>query len=128
MCWTGHQMLPVLFSPLSYFELAVRAYQRLVQGLVYSSYFLVPEAWALRQLAGRRVAHSFQRSKIGCKGEHVGLVDGPDHSKAVLKFSDIVVINLEGPKSGEKSGRRKVTSTCSLTRFGVWASLCRGGQ
>lgn len=76
-------------------------YQRLVQSLVYSSYFFVPEAWAQRQLADRRVAHSFEGSEIGCKGEHVGLVDGPDHSKAVLKFPNIVVVNLEGPRVGK---------------------------
>ena len=73
------------------------ARQRLVQCLVYSSHFLVPEAWTQRQLTGRCITHSFERSEIGCEGKHVGLIDGSDHPEAVLKFCEVVIVDLERP-------------------------------
>lgn len=69
-----------------------------MQCLVYPSHFFVSESWAQRQLTDRCITHSFEGSEIGCKGQHIGLVDGSDHPEAVLKFREVVIIDLEQSK------------------------------
>lgn len=75
-----------------------------MQSLVYPCYFLVPKAWAQRQFADRGITDSLERSEIGRKSKHVGLVDGSNHPKTVLKFRKVVVVNLESRRGRVVSG------------------------